>query len=101
MSDAFFYIDRPAVPATQQTLIDPADLLTSAVLIDPAEINDDSYLFVSEIKDENGEIHGTVFYAPGQSFADVMGHSDEEEYRLAQEEKEEEDDKETFDSEEE
>ena len=86
MSDAFFYIDRPAVPATQQTLIDPADLLTSAVLIDPAEINDDSYLFVSEIKDENGEIHGTVFYAPGQSFADVMGHSQDDAFALAEEE---------------
>ena len=86
MSDEFFYLDRPAVPATQQTLIDPADLLTSAVLIDPAEINDDSYLFVSEIKDENGEIHGTVFYAPGQSFANVMGHSQDYEFALAEEE---------------
>ena len=86
MSDAFFYIDRPAVPATQQTLIDPADLLTSAVLIDPADINDDSYIFASEIRDENGEIHGTVFYAPGQSFADVMGHSQDDEFALAEEE---------------
>ena len=75
MSDEFFYIDRPAVPATKQSLIDPDILMDSGVLIDTAEICADSYLFASEVKDENGEIHGTLLYAPGQSFADVVGHS--------------------------
>jgi len=87
MSDTheFFYIDRPAVPATQQVLIDPASFLSSAVLINTPEICPDSYLFASEIKSESGEVHGTILYAPGQTFAQVMGHSVDDEYALSEE----------------
>jgi len=88
MSDTheFFYIDRPAVPATQQALIDPSSLLSSAILIDTGAICHDSYLFASEIKNEAGEVHGTILYAPNQTFAQVMGHSQDDEFSLAAEE---------------
>jgi hypothetical protein len=88
MSDTheFFYIDRPAVPPTQQALIDPSNLLSSSVLIDATEICPDSYLFASEIKNEAGEVHGTILYAPGQTFARVVGHSEDDEFSLAAEE---------------
>jgi hypothetical protein len=88
MSDTheFFYIDRPAVPATQQVLIDPSALLTSAVLIDAAAICPDSYLFASEIKSESGEVHGTILYAPDQTFAQIMGPCKHDELALVEEE---------------
>jgi hypothetical protein len=88
MSDTheFFYIDRPAVPPTEQVLINPANLLHSSILIDAIDICPDSYLFASEIRGESGEVHGTVLYAPGQTFAQVMGRSVDDELALAEEE---------------
>lgn len=68
----FFYIDRPAVPATQQNLIDIDALRDHSVPIDPSDIHAGTVLFASEIKDSDGNVVGTVLYAPGRTFEQLV-----------------------------
>lgn len=68
----FFFLDRPAVPATQQNLIDPAALLEASTAIRGHELHPDEVFFASEVKSSEGVIVGTVLYAAGATYVDLL-----------------------------
>lgn len=95
----FFYLDRPAAPATQQNLIDPDVLVEHAVLISAAYIRSATMMFATEVKDENGEIVGTVLYCPHTTFAGLTSEDELSEDDEVDED-DEQSDTETFDADE-
>jgi hypothetical protein len=78
MSENFFYFDRPAVPATQQVLFDLSAFEAVSVGDSLGNIMEDFACDVAEVKDEDGEVDGTLLYVPGKSYSELFAPTDVE-----------------------
>ena len=67
--EEIYYIDRPSIPATQQSIIHLAALLEHSVVIEPEDIDTSFYSYAVEVRNSNGDIVGTLLYFPGATHA--------------------------------
>ena len=67
-----YYVDRPAIPATEQVVIHLHSLLEHSVEVDSGAINDNYFAEAVEVKDQNGCIVGTLLYFAGISHASLI-----------------------------
>lgn len=74
----FYYLDRPAVPATQQSLIDPDVFLDQGAIVQLSDLSRHEEAYVLEVKDELGNVDGTILYIPGSSLEQLIGGDIEE-----------------------
>lgn len=71
----FHYIDRPAVPATQQIAINISGIMEHGVEISLADVNPSWYASVVEVRNADGNVTGTLLYVPAVDFAKVVAPS--------------------------
>ena len=73
----FHYVDRPPLKSTEHHLIN-ISAFDNAVSLEAAEINDKWGGLVLDVKDEDGDVAGTVVYFPSISYEDLTSWSLEE-----------------------
>lgn len=69
----FFYLDRPAVPATQQIAVNLSGIQEHGVQIDALDTNYSAY--ATEVKNEESDVVGTLLYYPGVGYAELVRDS--------------------------
>lgn len=73
-----YYADRPTVPNTQHNAVHLPAILEHSLLVNLEDIHQPFYANAVEIKDEDGQIQGTLLYVGGVSFATLMSEQETE-----------------------
>lgn len=68
----FHYIDRPAVPATQQIAVNVSGIIEQGVSISLADVSPLWYASAVEVRNADGIVTGTLLYVPSVDFAKVV-----------------------------
>ena len=77
--EEIYYVDRPAVPATQHNIIRLGSILEHAVPINATDIHPGACGDVVEVRNSQGEIEGTLVYFPGLTREELTWSEDEKE----------------------
>lgn len=82
--DEIYYVDRPAIPATQQVVIQLGAIFEKAVILVSDEIAKDYSAYAVEVKDSNGDVQGTLAYFPHLTYAQLTRAEDLDEKELVE-----------------
>lgn len=73
-----YYADRPSVPSTQHNIVHLSSILEHSLLVNLEDIHQPFYADVVEVKDEQGEVRGTLLWVGGVTYEQLVANEETE-----------------------
>lgn len=74
----FYYADRPSVPSTQHNVVHLGSILEHSIVLNLDNVVNSFFANAVEVKNEDGEIMGTLLWVGGITYATLVAPAEPE-----------------------